>query len=838
MSGTGLVPPLCPQMSAFLCCGTLDMLSSKLHTAVVPPPAAHYQHACQVHNTGRVLGIVRAVNSQVQDDLFLSWSPTESVTAADSETVADTPDKHHQQALRQSRRGQRQLQAGPDNAPTSPPSPSSKPPPSQQQQRTCKQRTRTASSSSPDSFTRKLAPAASQPHRPYKGSMGRHTAHAAAAGSAADPYWEAQQRVRALLAAADPHNPAAAAAQLPDTVNDLTIALQLLATTPRPATSAAHRQYDAAVQQLAGAVVQKYKQLLLRLLPPPHAARSQSAANMRQQREPQQQRQLEPNSLQDQQQQQLARALASVPPTKLAATAFSLGVLRMYDRQLVGALEDASLLLLRRNAFKANQLGQIIQGFVYLDHLPNPEWHAGFLAATRRHLDSMQGPQLASIAAWLMSYALAGTGTGPTNSSSSSSRGLHCGGKGILGVPGERGGVGAGAAGMFLAPATAAGTNSNTPAMQPDSRWVHAYLAAVGRQAGSLKPLQLVQVLQATVGLWQQLQAGDASGAGRGPQELVLFGQGSSVLHAVGMGKAPGEHAAAQGVGAAPERQQSATQQAHAAAAGDGRHGNAHSDNSPPHPIRRQQLQQQQEHGRYGTQDGSSSGQHSSWAASLVAAVQQQLPELTMAHLAAALPALLMLTQHPWPPHLLARVLLQIKVQLPASAGKDLVTVVQAAAMLAGPDALAAEQEWCDAVLLQLHAQLPTLSPAKLAGAVNAVALLQVRPYKAWVYALCQRLRVDARVLDAEQTLVILEGLAAVGIQLDPEVLHAFALQIERFMGAWDGSELGRVAQALKKMYPKVLPGRSIQQLVGELQRRQQFLALQEQRQKVSMFGM
>jgi hypothetical protein len=620
---------------------------------------------------------------------------------------------------------------------------------------------------------------------------------------------------------------------------------------------AAHRQYDAAVQQLAAAVVQKYKQLLLRLLPPLRTAQFQPAAsNMWQQREPQEQqllRQQGANSSQEQQQQQLARALASLPATKLAATAFSLGVLRLYDRQLVGALEDASLLLLHRNAFKANQLGQIVQGFVYLDHPLNPKWHAGFLAATRRQLDSMQGPQLASIAAWLMSYALCGSGTSPT-SSNSSSWGLHSSGTGIFGRPGDSDGVGAGAAGLVLAPAIAAGgagASSNTPAVQPDAKWGHAYLAAVGRQAGSLKPLQLVQVLQAAAGLWQQLQAAERTDAGRGPQQLVQLGhssgalpeiglgQGSSVLPAMRSGQAPGEHAAAQGVGAVSEHQQPATQQAHAAAGGGGRsHGIAHSDSSPPRPIRRQQLQQQQEHGSDGTQGGSSSGQHSSWAVSLVTAVQQQLPELTMVHLAAALPPLLVLTEHPWPPQLLAPVLLQIKVQLPASAGKDVVAVVQAAAMLAGPDALAAKQEWCDAVLLQLHAQLPTLSPGELAGAVNAVALLQVRPYKAWVYALCQRLRVDARALDAQQTLVILQGLAAVGIQLDPEVLHAFVLQIERFMGAWDGSELGRVAQALKKMYPKVLPGRSIHQLVGELQRRQQFLALQEQQQKVSMFGM
>jgi hypothetical protein len=82
--------------------------------------------------------------------------------------------------------------------------------------------------------------------------------------------------------------------------------------------------------------------------------------------------------------------------------------------------------------------------------------------------------------------------------------------------------------------------------------------------------------------------------------------------------------------------------------------------------------------------------------------------------------------------------------------------------------------------------------------------------------------------MDALQVLVVLECLAAVGVQLDPEVLHAFVLQIRRWMGTWSSRELGRVVAAVRTMYPKVLPGRTVQQLVGELQRRQQYLELQE----------
>jgi hypothetical protein len=522
-----------------------------------------------------------------------------------------------------------------------------------------------------------------------------------------------------VLAAADPSNPVAAAAQLPDTVNDLTIALQLLATASRPSSRPAYQQYEAAVQQLAAAVLQKYKAMLLRLLPP---------LPQHQQEQQQDSTHLpQPGTQQQQQQQQLTAALASLPPTKVAAAAFSLGVLRLYDRQLMAALEDASLLLISRGAFKPNQLGQLVQGFVYLDHSLKPDWHLSFLRRTKKHLGSMQAPQLASLAVWLMHYDLC------SNSSSSSSA------------------AGTAAAGV----------------VQPSHAWVQAYLAAVGSNAGSFKALQLVQVLQPAAALHQQQQQVQrqplAASSSLGPGQVV---------------QQPGASNA-------------------------------------------------------GSSSGIADASMASWVEPLVTAVQQQLPELSMAHLAAALPALLVLTRSPWPQQLLQPLLLQMKLLLPGCAGKDLVAAVQAAAQLAGPGALGArEQAWCDAVLVQLHAQLPMLGPSELAGAVQAVALLRVKPYKAWVYALCQRLQLDVRAFNAHEVLTVLEGLSAVGIQLDPEVLHAFVLQIQRWMGTWDGEELGRVVCALRGMYPKVLPGRTVQHLVEELQRRQQFLALQEQQQQ------
>jgi hypothetical protein len=523
-------------------------------------------------------------------------------------------------------------------------------------------------------------------------------------------------------------------------------------------------------------------------------------------------------------------------------------VLRLYDRPLVEALESASLQLLHRNAFNPNQLGQLVQGFVYLDHQLNPEWHSSFLKCTRKHLDSMQGAQLASIAVWLLSCGMCGS----SHAAAASKLGLmlRAADPSMRGLESAPPPSAVAAAAAVMGAAGAAGSSSVAAGgcvqlqLQPDAAWVQLYLAAVASQARRLKPLQLVQVLQACAGVWLQQsppQQGSPAAAGAGGA-LSLFVQQPTSTSA-GSGSIP---VSLDGVAAA--LQDSARRAFR---------------RSAPHSRHQQQQQQQQavQQGRssrgrsssepgcgsrgsgdaYGSTRGSisttASSTDSSWVLALVAAVQQQLPELSMAHLAAALPPLLLLTQCPWPQQLQQPLLLQVKVQLPSSAGRDLVAVLQAVAHLAGPEALlAAEQEWCDAVLMQLHAQLPTLGPSELAGAVHAVALLQVRPYKAWTYELCHRLRVDAMAMSAAEVLAVMQGLAAVGIQLDPEVLHVYVLQIKRWMGSLTAEQLGGLVTALRAMYPRALPGRTVQQLVEGLQRRQQFLMLQARKGQRSLW--
>jgi len=232
--------------------------------------------------------------------------------------------------------------------------------------------------------------------------------------------------------------------------------------------------------------------------------------------------------------------------------------------------------------------------------------------------------------------------------------------------------------------------------------------------------------------------------------------------------------------------------------------------------------------------------QSSQWLAKLLVSFQKQLPHMQMQQLAVALPALATLTTHPWPQHLLQPVLLQVQLLLPASNGHDIVAAAAGVAQLAAPaveheqgvrgvklTAGATDASWSDALVLRLHAVLPSLSSSDIALVIVTLALLKVKPYKAWVYALCARLRVEAQSFSAGEIVAVIEGLAMLKIVLDPEVMHLFVLGIKRWMPVLGSRELDRLALGIRRMYPKVLPGRTVHQLVDELERRSYFLQLQ-----------
>jgi hypothetical protein len=712
----------------------------------------------------------------------------------------------------------------------------------------------------------------------------------------ADGYAAAQERVRQLLISADMNNPQAAAAALPDTVNDIVIALQLLATAPKPPGLTAAKRYDAAVQQLAAAVVHKFKQLLLK--------GQQQEQQHRQQHGQQQQQQhlyevsLAPHHLggssssssgssgssthlpnqptgqsaaaaaaaADQEMQfTLAGALAGLPGTKLAAAAFSLGVLHHYDTQLVPALEQGSLLLLlsssssssgggciaadartaapsadkqqqqqqqqqqqkqlqsRPPRFNANQLGQLAQGFVYLDHELSPAWQAAFLQACRKQIHHMKPPQLASIAEFLLRYRLGGNSSSSSRvdtgrllaqlsstsrllSSSSSSSAASTTAVPVWGNSGSTSAVAAitaAGAGTSAAAAAAAGLGASDITWQLYSGWSEVYLSAAARQAYALKPQLLVPVLQAAAVLYQQhMQLQGAKGL-RQPQ-LQQPSASSSSFGGAGSttsNKQRRRLAVARVFGELPVAMPDAQQAA--AAGGPDFAGHDSSSSS-----------------------GDSSGK--AWLLPLLLSFQQQLADMKMQHLAAALPALAQLTVLPWPGEVAELLLLQLRLLLPSASGLDAVTAAAAAACLAPAGAIAADRELSTALLQRLHAVMPTLGPGGIAAAIQTLAVLQVKPYRAWVYELCARLRVEARSMSMHEVLAVLEGLATLRVQIDPEVLHRFVLGVQRGLGVMSSSELRRTVAALRGMYPRVLPGRSVAQLVEEMERRAAVLELQE----------
>ncbi|KAF6264145.1 hypothetical protein COO60DRAFT_1662012 [Scenedesmus sp. NREL 46B-D3] len=713
-----------------------------------------------------------------------------------------------------------------------------------------------------------------------------------------DGYAAAQQRVRQLLISADLSNPDAAAAALPDTVNDIVIALQLLATAPKPPGAAAAKQYDAAVQQLAATVVHKFKLLVLRQQQPdqqgqqhvqhqqhinlqapapdkPGSSRRVSIELTQQLAEagPSQRAAAAGQSMQC----SLASALAGVPATKLAAATFSLGVLRQYDTQLVPALEQGSLQLMlsscssnssssssstyrssstnsSRNPssgrleakaadvegikqqqqlgftparFNANQLGQLAQGFVYLDHELSPAWQAAFLQVCRGQMQHMKAPQLASIAAFLLRYRLCSSSSSRSSSSSnSSSSSSSLGADSLLAqlsatsrllnsdssssdgsscaaatVPAA--GAGASYAVTLQHPAAAAaaaaGLSKSDMTWQLYSGWSEAYLSAAAQQAHALKPQHMAPLLGAAAGLHQQHLR--LHGAGyfqqkqqQQQQQQVLGGGATSASSS----KQRRRLAASRVFGDLPATMPVTP---HAAAL----------------------------HNPAGHTANSSSGSNRNvWVLQLLLAFQQQLPEMKMQHLAAALPALAQLTVLPWPDDAAELMLLQLRLLLPGASGTDAVTAAAAAACLAPPGVIAADGELRDALLQRLHAVMSTLSPGGLAAAIQTLAVLQIKPYRAWVAELCARLRVEARSMSAVEVLAVLEGLAALRVQLDPEVLHLVVLGVRRGLGVMSRHDLCRTVAALRRMYPRVLPGRTVAQLVEEMGRRAALLELQE----------
>ena len=162
------------------------------------------------------------------------------------------------------------------------------------------------------------------------------------------------------------------------------------------------------------------------------------------------------------------------------------------------------------------------------------------------------------------------------------------------------------------------------------------------------------------------------------------------------------------------------------------------------------------------------------------------------------------------------RLLLQVQVQLPYATALEVAGYMWAVAKLG----LQPGDVWVDGVVVRMQALLPGISGRGLARVAVALAGFRRRPYRAWVYEYCQRCRVEGFSMQGQELVETLWGLAEIGVVLDPEVLHVFVLGMKRCMGQMGSEQLLVLSGSLRKMYPKVLPGRKVHHLVQELDRR------------------
>eukprot|EP00877_Chromochloris_zofingiensis_P006969 jgi/Chrzof1/2525/Cz11g18240.t1 len=201
----------------------------------------------------------------------------------------------------------------------------------------------------------------------------------------------------------------------------------------------------------------------------------------------------------------------------------------------------------------------------------------------------------------------------------------------------------------------------------------------------------------------------------------------------------------------------------------------------------------------------------------LVQQLDKQLADYRPAELAETLDCLIALKAVVGEP-LLQQLLLQVSFLMPLLCGDEVATAVWAVAMLgAEPD-----EQWVDAALMRSHMLLPSVGCTSLARLVEALAKFKRRPYRAWFYEYCARCRVNVPDMNVQEVIVTLEAWACLRMKFDPEVLSKFVVLITSNLGAIESKDLQRLAAALKRMY-RILPGRTVVQVVAEMERRSSF---------------
>lgn len=158
---------------------------------------------------------------------------------------------------------------------------------------------------------------------------------------------------------------------------------------------------------------------------------------------------------------------------------------------------------------------------------------------------------------------------------------------------------------------------------------------------------------------------------------------------------------------------------------------------------------------------------------------------------------------------------------------QQLVQILWAAAVL-GISQPVLSEDTVRKIVEVLHGGVPLMSCRTLARVLHALALLRMRPYRAWRYDWEQQFLRRYSGFDREDTVAVLFSLAALHpspeVKLGAPLTTALLACMERHMPAMGSVELVTVKEGLHALHRK-LNSRQLRSVDAELSRRLQHMA-------------
>lgn len=106
---------------------------------------------------------------------------------------------------------------------------------------------------------------------------------------------------------------------------------------------------------------------------------------------------------------------------------------------------------------------------------------------------------------------------------------------------------------------------------------------------------------------------------------------------------------------------------------------------------------------------------------------------------------------------------------------------------------------------------------------ISSLGRLRHKPYSQWMDDFFRRLRLEAGSMRAPALVQTVQGLAQLRSPPNDETVHFMVEAFEHSLSQFSKEELVAAADAWRRIFP-ALPGRPLQALVAELQRRVKFM--------------